>query len=127
VIELERPRERADLVLGAQDDASCESALGAVLPPELLDSIFAYARPAAPRVLFKRVPVSLEWRTFARFQVEHDLLNLSREVIELERPRERADLVLGAQDDASCENRSRLGSLSDRRCSTCSSIAAVQT
>lgn len=41
------------------------------LPPELLDSILAYARPAVPRVLFKRVPVSLEWRTFTRLALVH--------------------------------------------------------
>ena len=41
------------------------------LPPELLDLIFAYARPAVPPVLFKRVPVSLEWRTFTRLALVH--------------------------------------------------------
>ena len=41
------------------------------LPPELLDSIFAYARPAAPRGPFKRVPVSLAWGTFARLALVH--------------------------------------------------------
>ncbi|GAA5880477.1 hypothetical protein JCM3774_005205 [Rhodotorula dairenensis] len=41
------------------------------LPAEVLDMIFWLARPLAPPVLFKRLPVSPEWPAFARLALVH--------------------------------------------------------
>ncbi|GAA5990888.1 hypothetical protein JCM10908_000065 [Rhodotorula pacifica] len=41
------------------------------LPPELLDLIFTLARPPIPPVLFKRLPLSPDWRAYARLALVH--------------------------------------------------------